>query len=79
MSYSKVSAIYNLIIGLVFIGFAVYFILCSFVFHIDYVAWKHFVWGILSITNTFMGAANVYSGIKELIKCGGKSNVDDRR
>lgn len=66
--FSKAIAIFNLVLGLILIGFTVYFILCSFVLYVDAATWRHFMWGVGVLIELFAGIVYIYTGIKELIK-----------
>lgn len=68
MGYSKSVAIFNIVWGLLFVGFAIYFILCSFVLQVGAESWRHFIWGVALTIDFLFGAANIIDGIKTLIK-----------
>lgn len=76
MGYSKSSAIFNIVWGFIFIGFAIYFILCSFVLQVDAESWKHFMWGVGLTVDSVYGVSNIVYGIKTLIEIKEKNKSD---
>ena len=77
MYYGKSSAIFSIIYGLLFIGFAIFFVLCSFVLHVDAESWKHFMWGVGLTVDLVFGTANIIDGIKTLIKIKEKNKSNE--
>ena len=79
MGYSKSGANFNIIYGLLLVGFAVYFVLCSFVLHVDSESWKHFVWGVALTLNFILGITNIIDGVKTLIKIEEKNKSNEEQ
>lgn len=77
MSYSKSGADFNIVWGLVLIGFAIYFALCSFVLHVDAESWQHFILGVMLTLNFIFGIANIIDGVKILIKIEEKNKSNE--
>ena len=68
MSYSKCIAIFNIVFGFLYVGFAIYFVLCSFALRVDAESWEHFVFGVAVVIDFLFGAVNIIDGVKILIK-----------
>lgn len=68
MIYSKGFAIFDIAFGLLYIGFAICFILCSFISLVNAEGWKHFICGAATAMDFILGGSHIIDGIETLIK-----------
>lgn len=76
MIYGKGFAILDIAFGLLYIGFAICFILCSFISLVDAEGWRHFICGAAATMDFILGGSHIIDGIKTLIKI--KKNKSNR-
>lgn len=78
MGYIKSNAIFSIVLGVIVVGFAVYFVFNSLVLNIGASNWRHFLWGAGAMLEAFAGVTNIVYGIKNLVKIKDKNKSNNR-